>query len=225
MYWPQVLLSLVLLRARFPWIWYHTGVSFWNSSFWTLRAVCLFLFLFWSRSLPLSESDLTHYGCCVGVKLLVFYCDYCARYWKVPMPFHSHQASFAFTWQKLCARVKPPCLFWYLLPFKARVIFRTHSSRGQKTLLRHLKWYFFLYTTMISGGITEFLQFNKVVGCCTTLHRHLKMEGWTLFVPFFDPFYVIVVLGSDQQFLSALKTGLAKSVHLDEKSIKFDGLR
>ena len=35
-------------------------------------------------------------------------------------------------------------------------------------------------------------------------------------------FYVIAVLGSDQQFLLALKNGLAKSVHLDEKLIKFD---
>lgn len=121
-------LSFVLLGVRFPWIWYRTGVSFWRSTFWTLRVTCLFLFLFWSRSLPLSKSDLTHYGCCVGVvkalcKLLVFDCHYCARYWKVPMPFHSHQVSFAFMWQKLCARVKPPCLFWYLLPFKARAIF------------------------------------------------------------------------------------------------------
>ena len=35
-------------------------------------------------------------------------------------------------------------------------------------------------------------------------------------------FYVRAVLGSDQQFLLALKNGLAKSVHLDEKLIKFD---
>ena len=35
-------------------------------------------------------------------------------------------------------------------------------------------------------------------------------------------FYVIAVLGSDQQFLLAIKNGLAKSVHLDEKLIKFD---
>ena len=35
-------------------------------------------------------------------------------------------------------------------------------------------------------------------------------------------FYVIVVLSSDQQFLLALKNGFAKSVHLDEKLIKFD---
>ena len=96
--------------------------------FWTLRVTCLFLIVFWYRSLPLSESDLTHYGCCVFVvkafcKLLEFDCHYCARYWKVPMRFHPHQVSFAFMWQKLCARVKPPCLFWYLLPFKARASF------------------------------------------------------------------------------------------------------
>ena len=151
---PQVFLSFVLLGARFPWIWYHTGVSFWDSTFWTLHVTCLFLFLFWSRSLPLSESDLTHYGCCVGVvkafcKLLVFDCHYCARYWKLPIPFHSHQVSFAFMWQKFCARVKPPCLFWYLLPFETRAIFRTHSSRGQKTLSSHLN-FILLYTLILT---------------------------------------------------------------------------
>ena len=43
-----------------------------------------------------------------------------------------------------------------------------------------------------------------------------------MFISFCDAFYVIAVLGSDQQFLLALKNGLAKSVHLDEKLIKFD---
>ena len=75
---------------------------------------------------------------------------------------------------------------------------------------------------MISGGITEFSQFKKVVVCCTTLHRYLQKEGWGLFISFCDPFYVVAVLGSDQQFLLALNNGLAKSVHLDEKLIKFD---
>ena len=58
---------------------------------------------------------------------------------------------------------------------------------------------------MISGGITEFLQFNKVVVCCITLHRYLQKEGLSLFISFCDPFYVIAVLDSDQQFLLALK--------------------
>lgn len=42
------------------------------------------------------------------------------------------------------------------------------------------------------------------------------------FISICDPFYIIAVLSNDQQFLLALKNGLAKSVHLDEKLIKFD---
>ena len=60
-----------------------------------------------------------------------------------------------------------------------------------------------------------------MVVCCTTLHRYLQKESLSL-ISFCDIFYVIAVLGSDQQFLLALKNGLAKSVHLDDKLIKFD---
>ena len=50
-----------------------------------------------------------------------------------------------------------------------------------------------------------------------------------LFLYFLKPFssnihiyFVIAVLGSDQQFLLALKKRLAKSVNLDDKTVKFD---
>ena len=110
--------------------------------------LCSFLvliscFLFWYRSLLLSESKLTHLTLCrcsVVCKLLFFDCYYmyCVHYWKVLMPCHSHQVNITFVWQKLCTSVKPPCLFWYLLSMKACIIFCTHSSCGQETLLSHL---------------------------------------------------------------------------------------
>ena len=75
---------------------------------------------------------------------------------------------------------------------------------------------------MISGHIKLFYSLTKwwsVAQPCTDIcKRRAKVYSFYYVIIF----YVIAVLGSDQQFLMALKNGLPKSVHLDDKLIKFD---
>ena len=58
----------------------------------------------------------------------------------------------------------------------------------------------------------------QIKPCIDTCKRRAEVYSFCYVILF----YVIAVLGGDQQFLLALKNGLAKSVHLDEKLIKFD---